>query len=61
MLVAVNSKRRTYDPLTYMQNGAEIRRRAAEARERALPTGDELLMQLTRSGAQIIDNRADKR
>lgn len=57
IMVATNSKSHNYDPLKYMANGADLKRRAAEARERALPTGDELLMKMRHLGVQIIDNR----
>jgi hypothetical protein len=40
-----------------MANGAELKRRAREAAERAIPSGDELLMRMRRLGVQIIDKR----
>lgn len=60
MVAAVNSKRRKYDPMKYMANGAELKRRAREAVEKELPTGDELLAKICRLGVPIIDNRANK-
>jgi hypothetical protein len=57
MVAAVNSKRRKFDPLKYMMNGAELRRRAREAAERELPSGDELLTKIRRLGVRVIDNR----
>lgn len=57
ILVAVNSKRRNYDPLKYMANGAEIRRRAREAAEQRVLTGDELIARMKRMGFPVIDNR----
>lgn len=60
MLSAINSKKHRYDPMKYMANGAELKRRAAEARERELPTGDELLAKMRRLGVQIIDTRQNK-
>jgi len=43
--------------MRYMMNGAELRRRAREAAERELPTGDELLARIKRLGVRVIDNR----
>jgi hypothetical protein len=57
MVAAVNSKRRKYDPMRYMMNGAELKRRAREAAERDLPSGDELLRKIQRLGVRVIDNR----
>jgi len=57
MVQAVNSKRRKYDPMQFMMNGAELKRRARPLRERELPTGDELLMKIRRLGVRVIDNR----
>jgi hypothetical protein len=60
MVSAVNSKRRKYDPVRYMANGAELKRRAREAAERELPSGDELLQKIRRLGVRVIDNRTHK-
>jgi len=60
MVQAVNSKRRKYDPVHFMMNGAEMKRRAREAVERALPSGDELLQKIRRLGVRVIDNRGQK-
>ena len=57
MVAGVNSKHRKYDPVKYMANGAELKRRAREAAERELPSGDELLMKIRRLGVRVIDNR----
>ena len=57
MVSAVNSKRHKYDPMRFMMNGAELRRRAREAAERELPSGDELLTKMLRLGVRVIDNR----
>jgi len=57
MVAAVNSKRRKYDPVKFMMNGADIRRRSREAAERELPSGDELLLKIRRLGVRVIDNR----
>ena len=60
MVAAVKSKRRKYDPVRYMMNGAELKRRAREAAEHDLPTGDELLQKMRRLGVRLIDNRKHK-
>lgn len=57
MLAAVNSKRRRYDPMRYMANGAELKRRAREAAEAHVPSGDELLARMMRLGWPIVDKR----
>ena len=57
MLSAINSKRHKYDPMQYMVNGAELKRRAREEAERQVLDGDELLAKMRRLGVRIIDNR----
>jgi hypothetical protein len=60
IVAATHSKRPKYDPVRWMANGAELKRRAREAVERELPTGDELLTRMKSLGVQIIDNRQHK-
>lgn len=60
MVEAVNSKRHRYDPMKFMANGAELKRRAREASERELPSGDDVLAKIRRLGVPIIDKRTNK-
>lgn len=59
MLVAVNSKKRKYDPFPWMANGAELRRRAAaeRAEQKPLATVADVIEKFKRFGVPIIDTR----
>jgi len=61
MLAAINSKGEKYDPVKWMQDGREIKRKAAAERaNREAPTGDQILAQLKAAGVPVIDRRRKK-
>ena len=61
MIAAVNSKREKYDPLNWMQDGKELKRRAAEERAKRQPlTGEQILDRFSALGVPVIDKRARK-
>jgi hypothetical protein len=61
MLVAVNSKKRRYEPLKWVMDKRTARERVREAERRREPmTGEQILDRFRSLGVPIIDNRKNK-